>query len=423
MTNTTKPEAGTCIFISYNRASVETVSSLAEDLATMGHAVWYDQALTGGQRWWDNILEKLRDSTLFMPILTPEALDSQACKRELQYAAALGKPILPLLLSREINPNFLPKSLGEIQFVDYCAQDKAAMVALVRALGGMRGAPPLPDPLPPPPATPLSYLSELSERVDVPQTLDSAAQIVLYHDFKDYLQEQGQAAFAEVSQLLGRFRRRPDLLARVGRDIDAILGAWSAAPPIAAPPAAKPPAVKPPPATATAPEKSDDKGAPPLATPPTVVPAHAAVPALVLILQRTIRLDEIWQIKADDNNHLLIGPSAERKKYIEAELTVRDTLFDAKSKALEPAGWSIDQAGMLKSALAGGALYATGGIAAIGLLSKSVRDELMTSSATKSWKRPDTDAETTAIADELAAAMKILGPDVKRYSAARLDSA
>ena len=66
----------TSIFISYNRGSVAAVESLARDLAAMGHSVWYDQALTGGQRWWDNILDKLRMSAVFMPILTPEALDA-----------------------------------------------------------------------------------------------------------------------------------------------------------------------------------------------------------------------------------------------------------------------------------------------------------------------------------------------------------
>ena len=53
----------TSIFISYNPGSVAAVESLARDLAAMGHSVWYDQALTGGQRWWDNILEKLRGLT------------------------------------------------------------------------------------------------------------------------------------------------------------------------------------------------------------------------------------------------------------------------------------------------------------------------------------------------------------------------
>lgn len=419
------------IFISYNRASVDAVSSLAEDLASMGHAVWYDQALTGGQRWWDNILEKLRESAIFMPIVTPEALDSQACKLELQYAAALGKPILPLLFSREVNTNFLPKPLGEIQFIDYCAQDKAAALALLRALTGIPAAPPLPEPLPAPPPTPLSYLSDLRERVDVPQ-LDFQAQIALCYELKDYLQQQGNAALVEVSQLFERFRQRRDLYAKVAREIDSILSV-----PYTASPAPTPSPEKPTPTAAAKPvrlartkaptvvpvasSKAEDDGASSLAMPPTTVFTRTAASTLALILRRALHLAEKWQVTADDSNHLLIDPSACAKSQIGATLTVRDTLFSAKSKELKKAGWEIDEAGVAKSLVTGGALYATSGIAALALLSKTVRDELMSVSAAKTWKRPKLDTETADIADELAEAMQIIAPEAKRYSAVKLD--
>lgn len=423
------------IFISYNRASVDAVSSLAEDLASMGHAVWYDQALTGGQRWWDNIIEKLRESEIFMSIVTPEALDSQACKLELQYAAALGKPILWLLFSHEVNTNFLPKLLGEIQFIDYCAQDKAAALALSRALKGIRVAPSLPEPLPAPPAAPLSYLSELRERVDEPQSLDFQAQIALCYELKHYLQQHGSAALIEVRQLFERFRKRRDLYAKVDSEIDSILSGPPTAPPAPTPSPAKPPptatakpvrqarstALTVVPVVPVASSKAEGDGASSLAMPPTTVFTRTAASTLALILRRALHLAEKWQVTADDSNHLLIDPSACAKSQIGATLTVRDTLFSAKSKELKKAGWEIDEAGVAKSLVTGGALYATSGLAALALLSKTVRDELMSVSAAKTWKRPKLDAETVGIADELAEAMQIIAPEAKRYSAVKLD--
>ena len=437
----------TSIFISYNRGSVAAVESLARDLAAMGHAVWYDQALTGGQRWWDNILDKLRMSAVFMPILTPEALDSQACKLELKYAADLGKPLLPVLLSREVNPNFLPKPLAEIQFIDYCAQDKSAAFALMRALADIPVASALPDPLPDPPAVPLSYLGDLRERIDSQQPLNFQAQIALAYELKDYLQQQGRSVFGEISQLLQRFRQRQDLLARVATEIDSILdteptpvvrpspasapknaGKAKSTPKTKSAPTTKSvPAAKPSPPTKSAPKKSvntlaitytpeasDDKTS--LVKPLATVPKHSAAPVLATLLRQAIRDKKKWQVEADKNDHLLIDPSAQPTGQLGATLTVRDNLSDTKAKALKKTGWAIDEDMAAKSVVTGGALYATGGLAALALLSKTVRDELMTVTATKSWKRPDTDAETAVIADQLAAALEIIAPEAKTYT-------
>ena len=49
------------IFISYNRDDESTVSALAEDLRRLGHTVWFDQELIGGQTWWNQILAKVRE--------------------------------------------------------------------------------------------------------------------------------------------------------------------------------------------------------------------------------------------------------------------------------------------------------------------------------------------------------------------------
>ena len=69
---------------------------MAEDVRQMGHAVWYDREVAGGQSWWNAILGQIRDCDLFIFILTPRSLDSQACRNEYTYASALHKRVLPV---------------------------------------------------------------------------------------------------------------------------------------------------------------------------------------------------------------------------------------------------------------------------------------------------------------------------------------
>jgi len=107
------------IFISYNRMSESVAKNLINDIKLLGHDVWFDQELSGGQTWWDQILLKIRDCDLFVFILNPESLKSTPCKLEFSYADSLGKTILPVIVSGEISPALLPPALSQIQFVDY----------------------------------------------------------------------------------------------------------------------------------------------------------------------------------------------------------------------------------------------------------------------------------------------------------------
>jgi hypothetical protein len=88
--------------------------------------------LSGGQAWWEQILKQIRECDVF--ILSPESLDSVACKRELSYAMDLGKPILPILVADDVSINLLSPELSKIQFVDYRKQDRKAAIRLAKAI-------------------------------------------------------------------------------------------------------------------------------------------------------------------------------------------------------------------------------------------------------------------------------------------------
>jgi hypothetical protein len=209
------------VFISYSRTNLPIVRQLVQDLKAIGVEAWYDETLTGGQKWWLNILANIRECDIFVFALSPDSWDSEACKSELSYVSQLGKTILPVLVADGINLNLLPAPLHEIQVTDYRRCDKEAAFALVRSINAAATSSPLPDPLPNPPEVPVSYLSTLKERIETSKTLTAQEQITLVFELETSLKD-GRSQ-NEVRDLLLRLRRRDDLLAKVASNVDAAL--------------------------------------------------------------------------------------------------------------------------------------------------------------------------------------------------------
>jgi len=209
------------VFVSYSRHNLDAVMKLIHDLNAVGVDTWHDQTLTGGQRWWDNILANIRECDIFIFALSPESWESEACKSELGYVVQLGKPILPVLISDGINLNLLSHPLNEIQITDCRSGDKESVFALVKSIYSTPPAPALPDPLPAAPQVPISYLSNLKDRIEATEPLSSQEQITLIFKLEEELRE-GRSP-TEVRDLLLRLKRRDDLLAKIGTKIDAAL--------------------------------------------------------------------------------------------------------------------------------------------------------------------------------------------------------
>jgi hypothetical protein len=194
---------------------------MVEDLRSAGIETWHDQTLTGGQRWWDNILAKIRECDIFIFALSIESWESEACRSELSYLEKLGKPILPVLVSDDYNINLLPPPLNEIQVTDYRRRDKDASFALIKSINMVPPAMPLPDPLPEPPPVPMSYLIPLQERIDTSEMMSSHEQNNLIFEMEERI--QNGRSLGEIRELLLRMKRRDDLLAKASTKIDAAL--------------------------------------------------------------------------------------------------------------------------------------------------------------------------------------------------------
>ena len=370
------------IFISYNRVSLEVVQTVADDLQTAGHEVWFDRSISGGQQWWNEILRRIRECDVLMFALSPEATQSQACGAELRYAQQLSKGILPLLVADGVRTDLLPRPLGEIQYLDYRSPDRRTCFALSRALNCFGPAPPLPEPLPTAPPVPVSYLHDLQEKIDSAAGLGFEEQAALVLELKGKLSqpESREAVF----ELLRRMRRRDDLLARIAGEIDFLLTQVRGE--------------EPKPAVAEEPEA------------PLIVDHDADEIARALL--RVVQRGEVWRLGADPQNHITVELRVS-DGLIAATLACRDNVRGAKASVLKRHGWRTEDNTVMAGVAGGTLLYATSGLGAVALLSKKVRDWVLTLKGQRTWRATTDGCELSRMANELREALCTISPDLQ----------
>jgi hypothetical protein len=208
------------VFISYARQNKPDVEQLAEHLRVLGCEIWHDSSLHGGQDWWNEILRRIADCDTFIAIISREALNSTACRREFDWADALQKPVLPVAV--ESPPKALPRRFSERQIVDYsepAARDRAALL-LAGGLATLTAAPPLPDLMPEPPAAPLSYLTDLIDLVAEQKPLDHEQQRHILNHLEPALRSVDPEERQGGGDILEMLSSRDDLYADVYRTIN-----------------------------------------------------------------------------------------------------------------------------------------------------------------------------------------------------------
>ena len=202
------------MFCSYARGDAEAVRAIAIELDKLGQQVWIDQKLSGGQSWWNTILEQVRTCDCFLLALSEKSLRSKACRAELDYAYRLGRTILPVVVGPVIDA-LVPGYVAELHRVE--AGDTHG---LARALLSLSPTPSLPVPLPEPPPVPISYLDGLATQLDRDE-LTLNEQRILEADLKQRLENPEEREAAIV--LLRRLRQHPSITEFVAREVEADL--------------------------------------------------------------------------------------------------------------------------------------------------------------------------------------------------------
>jgi len=103
-------------FLSYSRANKDFAIKLAKELKSEGFHIWLDQLdIPAGARWDREVEKALKESEIFMIILTPASVDSENVLDEIGYAIDNRKRFLPVLLENcEV-----PFRLRRFQYVDF----------------------------------------------------------------------------------------------------------------------------------------------------------------------------------------------------------------------------------------------------------------------------------------------------------------
>lgn len=233
------------VFISYSSHDGARVEQLAATLRRAREEIWYDSELGGGDAWWRMILDRIRVCDVFLVALSQNMAQSKACQLELQYAQALGKPIVPVQVghidSMRTNP------LAATQVIDFQNPTIDTGIELVASLNAARRqSAPLPDPLPDEPPMPFAYLMRLGGLIAGP-ALTPQQQTVVVAELRAGIEDDGDdpSARQDILSLLQRLRDRSDVTYRTRTEVDSLLAAMAprpAAPHYPPPPMQRPPA-------------------------------------------------------------------------------------------------------------------------------------------------------------------------------------
>ena len=89
------------LFISYSRRDEPFVERLREALGKRDRDVWLDREDIGPAVEWRREIELgIEGADVFAFVISPDALRSEPCRREREYAVTKNKRIVPLLTPR-----------------------------------------------------------------------------------------------------------------------------------------------------------------------------------------------------------------------------------------------------------------------------------------------------------------------------------
>ena len=79
------------VFVSYAHEDSDAIFSEIQWLNDQGFNVWFDEGISPGSRWSDELADALKDSALFLYFASPQSVNSQHCQDEINLALDAGK--------------------------------------------------------------------------------------------------------------------------------------------------------------------------------------------------------------------------------------------------------------------------------------------------------------------------------------------
>ena len=105
------------IFVSYAHDDGDRVYAEIDALTAAGFNVFYDEGISPGHSWHDDLADALERCRIVLFFVTEQSVASKNCLREIHFAEELDKPLLIVDLEEVEMTSGLKLSLGDQQAI------------------------------------------------------------------------------------------------------------------------------------------------------------------------------------------------------------------------------------------------------------------------------------------------------------------
>ena len=105
------------VFVSYAHSDTSAVYPELVWLKDSGVNIWYDEGIEAGTEWTEALAGAIQEAKLFLYFVTPDSVQSQNCRNEVNYAAEQSLPIIAVHLKKTDLPRGLSLTLSSRQAI------------------------------------------------------------------------------------------------------------------------------------------------------------------------------------------------------------------------------------------------------------------------------------------------------------------
>jgi len=84
------------IFVSYSHEDSDIVFPGIQRLRDQGFNIWYDEGISPGASWREELAESILGCDLFIILVSPQSANSDNCLKEVNYALEHDRPVLAI---------------------------------------------------------------------------------------------------------------------------------------------------------------------------------------------------------------------------------------------------------------------------------------------------------------------------------------
>ena len=103
------------IFVSYSHVDTEIVFQILDELYQRGYHIWYDEGIAPGSEWPEEVASHLFHSSMFIAFVSNNSMQSENCRREINFALSKSKPFLSIILEKTDIPLGIEMQLSSHQ--------------------------------------------------------------------------------------------------------------------------------------------------------------------------------------------------------------------------------------------------------------------------------------------------------------------